>query len=305
MLILIALLVGLSVALLSFELLRTRPDPIGRRIRPNRDETLPPAGDRSSGSVVQRIVAPGFRQTGTQVARLLPQNLLGSIRRLLIAGDEPWSLPGFLAVWLLSAGLGALLWLYIALSAGSLSGVQIGVIGFAIMPIAIALPYARIRSKARSRQRSIVRALPDALDLLVTSVEAGMGVDAAFALVTDKTNGPLSETFAQYLKEIGLGRSRRDALMAIAERAAVPDLIEIANGINQGEQLGTPVGDVLRVQADDLRALRRERAQTKAQRAPVLMTIPLATCFLPAMVAVVIVPSILSLVDFVGDLGGV
>jgi tight adherence protein C len=142
------------------------------------------------------------------------------------------------------------------------------------------------------------------MDLLSTSVEAGLGVDAAFALVTQKTSGPLTEAFALYLRQVGLGRGRQDALVYVAERTGVPDLIGIANTVNQGEELGTPLGDVLRRQAEDLRAARRQRAQIAAQRAPVLMTIPMALCFLPAMGAVVVVPSILTLFRFVGDLGG-
>src|SRR5690606_32122903 len=120
----------------------------------------------------------------------------------------------------------------------------------------------------------------------------------------EKTEGPLSDTFALYLRQVGLGRARQDALLYVAERSGVPDLIGIAHSVNQGDELGTPLGDVLRRQAEELRLARRQRAQVAAQRAPVLMTIPLALCFLPAMVAVVIVPSIMNLINFVGDLGG-
>jgi len=304
MLLLIAALVCLSISLLSFELLRSRPQSLRYRIAPNGAEVPDlTASDRTAGSIGQRLIGPAVRRVGTGIGRLLPTNLLRSITRLLIAADEPWSLAGFLAAWLTSATVGALLWVYIGVSNASLSGLQIAVIGMAIMPFAVLVPYAAVRSKARRRQKSIILALPDAMDLLVTSVEAGMGVDSAFALVTDKTTGPLSEAFSSYLKEAGLGRPRREALVAVAERTGVPDLIEIANSVNQGEQIGTSIGDVLRAQAGDLRARRRERAQMRAQRAPVLMTIPLALCFLPAMVAVVIVPSILNLLDYVEGLG--
>jgi tight adherence protein C len=141
------------------------------------------------------------------------------------------------------------------------------------------------------------------MDLLVTSIEAGLGIDAAFAVVADKTTGPISETIALYLRQVGFGRSRRDALVATAERTGVADLIGVAHSVSQAEQLGTTLGDVLRVQAADLRMLRRQRAQAAAQRAPVLMTIPMTICFLPAMGAVIIVPSIMNLLRFVGGLG--
>jgi tight adherence protein C len=92
--------------------------------------------------------------------------------------------------------------------------------------------------------------------------------------------------------------------MYVADRSGVQDLIRVARSVNQGTALGTPVGDVLRVQAEELRVARRQRAQVAAQRAPVLMTIPLALCFLPATAAVVIVPSMLNFVRYLGDLGG-
>jgi tight adherence protein C len=171
------------------------------------------------------------------------------------------------------------------------------------------LPYAYLRNKMKRRQKLIVRALPDAMDLLVTSIEAGLGIDAAFALVAEKTSGPLSDTISTYLRAVGFGRSRREALQEVADSTGVAQLMGIAYAVNQSEQLGTTLGDVLRVQADDLRVARRQRAESAAQRAPVLMTIPLVACFLPAMGAVVLVPSILNLIRFVtgggeGGLGG-
>jgi tight adherence protein C len=156
----------------------------------------------------------------------------------------------------------------------------------------------------KNRQKAITRSLPDSLDLLVTGVEAGLGVDAAFAMVTEKTGGPLAEAFTSYLRQVGLGRPRRDAFADIAERTGVMDLIRVAAAIAQAEQMGATLGDVLRVQAEDLRTLRRQRAEEAAQRAPVLMTIPMSLCFLPAMGAVVIVPSILNVMDFLHGMRG-
>src|SRR5438094_9390699 len=136
--------------------------------------------------------------------------------------------------------------------------------------MAAAGPYALLRRRANGRRKAITRALPDALDLLTTGVEAGLGVDAAFVMVTEKTGGPLSETFSNYLRQVGLGRSRRDALTDVADRSGVQDLIRVAASVAQAEQMGAVLGDVLRVQAEDLRLLRRQRAQERAQRAPVL-----------------------------------
>ena len=304
MLPLIALLIFGSVALVTFESMRPKIDPIRRRIRTaDRGAEEPALSSRVEGSVFQRLISPGFSRLGRLLASLLPTHWIRSIDHLLVMADRPWSLPSFLAVWLFSIFGGGFLALYISLSA-SLSGPQLFMIVLFTVSFGAMVPYGRLRSKAGYRRKAILRALPDAMDLLVTSVEAGMGVDAAFGLVADKSEGPLSDTFALYLKQIGLGRPRREALLYVAEQAGVADLIEIAHNINQGEDLGTPISDVLRRQSEELRAQRRQRAQIAAQKAPVKMTIPLALCFLPAMAAVVVVPSMLNLMRFIGTLGG-
>lgn len=303
MLLLIALLTFLAVALGAFEVMRPKPNVVRRRIQAGQPDAAP-RHPRTEGSAGRRLIVPNLAKVGRLLARLLPQHWIRGINRMLIAADEPWSLAGFLGVWVLSTAIGAALLFYLVSSMPDATGLQIVVMVIAIMPLAVLLPYARLRNKVKKRQKAITRALPDAMDLLTTSVEAGLGVDAAFAMVTDKTEGPLSEAFALYLRQVGLGRARQDALLYVAERSGVPDLIGIAHAVNQGDELGTPLGDVMRRQAEELRLARRQRAQVAAQRAPVLMTIPLALCFLPAMVAVVIVPSIMNLINFVGDLGG-
>ena len=303
MLPLIALLTFIAVSLAAFELMRPKPDPVRRRIMGEAGQDEAPRHPRTEGGIGRRLLGPGLGRIGQLLARLLPQNWIRGVDRMLVMANEPWSLPGFLGIWALCIALGVLLLFYIAGSLRNPTATQIFAITVAIFPFAVLLPYARLRNKVKKRQKAIVRALPDAMDLLTTSVEAGLGVDAAFALVTEKTEGPLSETFALYLRQVGLGRARQDALVYVAERTGVPDLIGIAHSVNQGDELGTPIGDVLRRQAEDLRVARRQRAQLAAARAPVLMTIPMALCFLPAMVSVVIVPSILNLVRFVGTLG--
>ena len=155
----------------------------------------------------------------------------------------------------------------------------------------------------RRRQRSITHELPYALDLIVTCVEAGLGVDAAFAAVTERTSGPISQTLSHYLREVGLGRPRRDALVSAADRTGVIDLMRISAAVAQAEEMGTTLGDVLRVQAEELRLIRRQRAQEAAQRAPVWMTIPLIFCFLPAMGVVVIVPSLITFLNLLFSFG--
>ena len=302
MLIAIAAVSCAAVTLAVLGLLRPKENIVGRRIRSTSYQEVR-RERRLQGSLARRIVAPAAARVGRLLARLLPHNMVRGIDHMLVMANEPVSLPAFLTFWAAMILAGVLPLVYVALARPETSPLQLLGMGVAILPFAVLAPYAILRRRVVNRQKRITRALPDALDLLVTSVEAGLGVDAAFAMAVEKTRGPLSETFALYLKQVGLGRPRRDALAHVAERTGVADLARIAAAVVQAEEMGTTLGDVLRTQAEELRLTRRQRAQEAAQRAPVLMTIPLALCFLPAMVAVVIVPSILNLIRFVGDLG--
>ncbi|MBN9492623.1 type II secretion system F family protein [bacterium] len=300
MLMLIFMLVFGAVTLTVLYVARPREDPVARRLggAPVHDVRV----RQLEAGPGRRLLLPLVRASGRSIGRLLPHNLVSHVNQMLLAADQPWSLQGFLACWALSAGLAIAFAFYTVSTSSSLSPLQSVLFVVTVVGLGAALPYMLLRRKAKSRQKAIMLALPNALDLLVTCVEAGIAVDAAFALVTEKMTGPISETFATYLRQVGLGRPRREALAYIAQRSGLPDLINLSAAVSQSEELGTTMGDVLRLQADELRAARRERAQTAAQRAPVLMTIPLTLCFMPAMGAVVVVPSILNFVHFFGTL---
>jgi tight adherence protein C len=289
-----------SVSLGAWGLLRPRENVIARRILS--DGPALTRERRLTGSLYSRSLQPLLRRSGRRIGAILPQNFVRAIERKLEMANDPWSLTGFLTAWAVSAmaGVAFFAWVVARLP---MTPLQVFVLGAVMLPFPATLPYALLRRRAKSRQASITRALPDALDLLVTCVEAGMGVDAAFGLVVERTSGPLSETLALYLRQVGLGRSRREALAHIADRTGVQDLVDLASSIIQGEELGTSMGDVLRRQSEDLRDLRAQRARERAQRAPVLMTFPLVLCFLPAMGAVIVVPTIVNMVNFVQDLG--
>jgi tight adherence protein C len=290
-----------AVSLAAWEVLRPKENVIGRRILG--DGPALTRERRLSGSFASRTLRPNLQRFGGKIRGLLPQNFVRTLDRMLEMADEPWSLPGFLATWALVAVGSVVFYLWIIAGNDSITFVQTIVLAIGLLPLPVMLPYVVLRRRVKNRQARIVRALPDAMDLLVTCVEAGMGVDAAFGLVTERTTGPLSETFALYLRQIGLGRSRRESLAYVAERTGVSDLVSLAGSIVQGEELGTSMGDVLRRQSEDLRALRAQRARERAQRAPVLMTIPLVLFFMPAMGAIIVVPSIINLVNFVSGLG--
>lgn len=303
MLAVVAVLMFAAVALALWTVFRRKENVVLQRLQGASEAELASPEELDQGPA--RRASPRIvNRAGQRLANLLPQKIVGRIDRMLVMANEPFSLPAYLFIWVLTILLATVVAVYIATSRNAAASQTIG-ITLAIVPIGMYAPYFMLNRRVRKRQRSIIRALPDALDLLVTCIEAGLGVDAAFAMVTDKTRGPVSETFALYLKQVSLGRARRDAFAYVAERTGVGELTRMAESALQAEEMGTTLGDVLRTHSADLRLARRRRAQEAAQKAPVLMTIPLVLCFLPAMIAVVVVPSVMSLVSFIGGLGGV
>lgn len=300
MLLLIFLTAFTSIVLGCWLAFRPRASVVSRRLlAPNSGQLT--RERRLEGGFLRRVVAPIFTKAGSRAAAILPQNMIRGIDKMLIAANEPWSLAAFVGVWMAAILGSAAFLLYMLAVQEMLTGLQLSIFGGLLMFMTVIAPYALIRGRAKRRQKSIVRALPDGLDLLVTCVEAGMGADAAFATVAERTDGPLSAAFALYLREVGLGRSRREALQSAADRTGVDDLIGLATSVNRAEELGTTLGDVLRIQARELRETRRTRAQEAAQKAPVKMTIPLALCFLPAMGSVIVVPAIINLISFFSE----
>jgi tight adherence protein C len=297
------LLTFAAVSLAAFVLLQPKNDVVGRRIRGEKVRTSA-SERRLEGSIKDRFIVPNADRFGAFLARFVPKNVLQDLEHMMVMSNSRMPLTIFLTMWAVSFVVGCQFFWYVSASNSDMSPAQMVLLALFTIGLFTLMPYLWLRRRVKKRQKQITRALPDALDLLVTGVEAGLGVDAAFAMVTDKTSGPLSETLTLYLRQIGLGRPRRDAFLDVAERTGVTDLIRVAASVAQAEQMGAVLGDVLRMQASDLRILRRQRAQEAAQRAPVLMTIPMASCFLPAMGAVIIIPSILNLGTFFSRVQG-
>jgi tight adherence protein C len=151
-------------------------------------------------------------------------------------------------------------------------------------------PDLLLRSKTAARQKAIQKALPDALDLLVISVEAGLGFDAALQRMVDKKDNPLTREFARVIAEMRVGRSRREALKDMVARTQVPDLNNFVGAILQAEQLGVSVTKVLTVQAEQMRTIRRQRAEEKAAQLQLKMLLPIAIFIFPSLCIVIIGP---------------
>jgi tight adherence protein C len=162
------------------------------------------------------------------------------------------------------------------------------------------LPVLSLRSRISRRQTSVIKALPDALDLLVICVEAGLGFDMAMGKVYEKWDNELALAFGRVLREIQLGKLRREALKDMSERLDVPDVSAFTAAIIQADQLGVSMASILRVQAEQMRVKRRQRAQEKAQQAPVKMMIPMVLLIFPSIWIVLLGPAVLKVMAISG-----
>ena len=153
------------------------------------------------------------------------------------------------------------------------------------------LPDLWLKSRIDRRQKEIRKALPDALDLLTICVEAGLGLDAAIDRVQAKWENELSLIFARVLREMQLGKLRREALRDMASRVGIPELTSFVAAVIQSEQLGVSMANVLRIQADAMRVKRRQLAEEEAQKAPIKMLFPMAFLIFPSLMIVLLGPA--------------
>ena len=164
-------------------------------------------------------------------------------------------------------------------------------------------PQLWLHSKISKRQEEALKALPDAMDLLTICVEAGLGFDAAMAKVAEKWDNELSKAFAKAVQEMQLGKLRREAMKNMAYSLDVPDLTSFVAAIIQADQLGVSIAKVMRIQSEQMRMKRRQRAEEKARQAPVKITIPLVFFIFPTILIVLLGPAILQIKNS-GVLGG-
>ena len=189
---------------------------------------------------------------------------------------------------------------------GFLLGLAIGKVPLGLMfllgggAIGFIGPEFWLGRRIRARSMAMVLQLPDALDLLTISVEAGLGFDAALAKVVEKMEGPLVNEFRQALAEIRMGRSRRDALRDVVTRADAQPVSNFIGAIVQAEQLGVPIAKVLQIQSQQLRIERRQRAEEAAAKAPVKMLFPMVGCIFPTIFIVILGPAIVTVMGGVG-----
>ena len=240
-----------------------------------------------------RVVTPLIAWLSRTMLRLTPKQNLESIAALLMSAGMRTTTP---QMFLAAKGGCAILGLVLGLLVGSSSNGGLGLVfGVGLGAIGYIAPAFIVQSRARRRGAQLGAALPDALDLLAVSVEAGLGFDAAIAKLVQHMKGPLSEEFELALGEMRIGESRADALKKLAARAGTPEIQSFVRSIIQADQLGTSLGRILRVQATDTRNKRQAAAEERAMKAPIKLLFPTVLFIFPAMFIVVLGPAMLSL----------
>ena len=251
---------------------------LGEREQPFRDRVIGPARDRLAKLVL----------------RIHPKTSVDGVRgRLLAAGLRDVSPTGFLATKAAVAIGGVVLGML--LGGAFVGGAGVLLFGLAFGAIGFIAPDFIVGSRARKRRDQIRAQLPDALDLLAVSVEAGMGFDGAISKLIDHMDGALAEEFGLTLNEIRIGESRQDALKKLATRTDTAEISGFTRAIIQADQLGISLGRILRVQATDTRQRRQAAAEEKAMKAPIKMLFPTVLFIFPAMFLIILGPAFLNL----------
>ena len=242
---------------------------------------------------LERIIIPMANKLGELALRITPQKALDQIQHKLEMAGNPRGIEPttfFASRFIFAVVFGALMVLVYKDQLFKFTNFLITI--FTII-FGFIMPNMLMDAKIARRQDSVRKALPDALDLLTICVEAGLGFDAAMRKVADKWDNELSIAFARSLQEMQLGKLRREALRDMAERIGAAEFESFVAAVIQSEQLGVSMAKILRIQADDMRVRRRQRAEQKAQRAPVLMLLPMAFLIFPTILIIMMGPAVL------------
>ncbi len=251
-----------------------------------------------SQPITERVIYPLARKFGELAIRFTPQNAIqNTAHKLELAGSprgiDPtifWA-SRFVAAFL----IGGLFLFLFSVGASTWPWSRKLLILAAFVALAFYLPELLLSSKIQRRQKEIRKAMPDALDLLTICVEAGLGFDGAMQKVYEKWDNELGRGFGRVIREIQLGKLRREALRDMAERMGLAEMTSFVAAVIQSEQLGVSMAKVLRIQSDQMRIRRRQLAEEEAHKAPIKMLIPMALLIFPSICIVLMTPALLML----------
>lgn len=278
---------GVARSVAAIQALDSVPSPLLAEVeRPFAERVIAPLGDRA--------VHLGRRLVRADTAKKIQY-------RLNVAGNPPaWDVNRIIGLKVLGLGVfGVFGFLY--LLGLDWPFYRVVVVGALVAAFGYLLPNVLLYNAGAKRSTQIRNGLPDAMDLLTISVEAGLGFDAAVSRVARNTEGPLSQEFARLLQEMQIGVGRTEAMRAMAERTSLPDLKSFCMAMVQADSLGIPIARVLRIQSQEMRTKRRQRAEEKAQQVPVRIMIPLVLFILPCLFIVILGPAGISIAEAFGS----
>jgi tight adherence protein C len=277
---------------------KSKEDPLQERLAEfaARGETVDLEQIELSQPLSDRVLIPMARKFGEFVTRFTPQNAIQTIaHKLELAGNPRGLDPAvFWAMrFVLAFVFGGLLIFIFSISSLNWTWGRKLMIAILFGFLGFYFPEMWIKSKIERRQKEIRKALPDALDLLTICVEAGLGFDGAMAKVREKWDNELALAFGRVIREIQLGKLRREALRDMADRLGIPEMTSFVAAVIQSEQLGVSMAKVLRIQSDQMRVKRRQLAEEEAHKAPIKMLIPMALLIFPSICIVLMTPAVL------------
>lgn len=251
-----------------------------------------------SKSFSERIVKPALNRLSSITARFLPNKNNDFLEKQLLLAGNPFGLNAreFGSLYIAAAILlGAGTFILATVTRQGFFVQLMGTVAGAILGRILVELYLKMRISGR--QQAVSKTLPDVLDLLTVSVEAGLGFDMAIQKVVNKTKGPLSEEFEKTLQEIKMGKQRKDALRDLGLRTGVENLNSLISSIIQVDQLGVSIGNVLRTQSKQIRLLQKQQIEEKAMKAPIKMLIPMILFIFPTIFLVLLGPAVLQLIE--------
>jgi tight adherence protein C len=253
----------------------------------------------------ERVIVPFMRRFGELSARFTPQKVLEDTTKKLELAGNPGRIDAatFLASrFIVAAFFGGLL-LVIGLFSPNpwpLPRTLLTVIIFT--SLGFFFPQLWLQSRINSRQHEVRKAMPDALDLLTICVEAGLGFDAAMSKVSEKWENELSLALSRAIREIQLGKTRREAMRDMADRLGIAEMTSFVAAVIQSEILGVSLSKVLRIQSDQMRVKRRQRAEEEAHKAPIKMILPMALLTFPSIMIILLTPAAIQISKSLGAL---
>ncbi|MFC4137901.1 MULTISPECIES: type II secretion system F family protein [unclassified Microbacterium] len=252
----------------------------------------------AAGAVVMPEVGPVQQAPlGARLVAAAPRGYIAWLEKQIVFAGRPagWT-PNAIAVWKILLPLSGIVFGLLVLSRTGGTQLMVLLVFFAVI-LLFFLPDVLINSRAHDRQEAIKKALPDLLDQMTIAVEAGLGFDAAMVKAARGSTGPLADELVRVQQDMAIGRTRRDSFHELEKRTSVEELRRFVRAVVQADAYGIALGDVLRVQAGEMRLKRRQRAEEQAQKVTVKILFPLIFCLLPVLFIVLMTPALINILD--------